>query len=73
MLETIYEKILNFFNGEKEDDKKIVMDKNVWVENELQKWKLDLYSKNPYLTVIPATRIIKKKKELQREYDKLCS
>lgn len=75
MLGTIYEKILNFFNTEntEKDHKKISIDKNVWVENELQKWKLDLYSKNPYLSVIPATRIIQKKIELKNEYDTLFS
>jgi hypothetical protein len=75
MLGTIYEKILNFFNTKntEKDDKKIGIDKNVWVENELQKWKLDLYSKNTYLNVIPATRIIQKKIELKNKYDSLFS
>lgn len=72
MLNMIYEKILNFFNIEK-DDKTIIIDKNIWIENELQKWKLDMYSKNPYLNVIPVTRIIEKKKELNNKYDILFS
>jgi hypothetical protein len=65
----IYNYIKNFFI--KEENQKVEITKEIWVENELQKWKLDLYSNNKYLQNIPTNRIINKRKELEKDYKKM--
>lgn len=65
---SIYNYIKNFFI---EKDEKVKITKEIWIENELQKWKLELYSNNKYLQNIPNNRIINKRKELEKDYKKM--
>jgi hypothetical protein len=76
MISSIFSYIGNLFNDFfdtnycKNEEKKI-MDENLWISNELEKWKLEMYSENINLTYIPNSRIIQKKNELKEEFKKL--
>lgn len=50
---------------------KIIMDEKLWISNELEKWKLEMYSENINLTYIPQSRILQKKNELKEKFKKL--
>lgn len=62
--------IENLFSTDYYKKNKLVMNKNLWVANELEKWKLDMYSTNCALANIPNSQIMKKREELKKEYDK---
>ena len=39
-----------------------------WIDNELNKWKVDLMFKNVYMQTIPYDRVIKQKRKIKEEY-----
>ena len=67
MFITIYNLIKSLFLP---SEKKVVINKKVWIKNELEKWKLDMYSSNSNLSYIPNAQIIKKEEQLKKEFDK---
>ncbi len=61
--------LLNPYSVDYYKDYKNIPNKDIYVKQKLEEWKLDLFSANPHLDNIPNKRILEKKEELYKEYN----
>lgn len=71
MLKSITDYFKSLFNPDQvvEDNRRYNTNDEVkWVREELEKWKVEMYTNNKSLQNIPNSKILEKKEKLKREY-----